>query len=381
MKELTNEVVPTLKNMTAEKQRRVLTLFKSKFSEATVQHEGPAFLTSPCHTWILPEEEFQCVPQLRVPMQDQQRVAPSAEQRVGTTLEITTLQDLRRMSNTPPIMTAPNPTTKRALKSTKRGHHSTNHTNTSVTPGPNHYRGHAGTTISSSGQDCPTHPGHKAPKEDPQGPFVPIAGRLRNHNIISQQAINFLTDEVWNNSPQLFTPTNLHPKKDAAAANLEHLAMPMVHPTTGDTISSYKKLMNNPATMETWQTAFGKDFGGIAQGDIKTGQKGTNAIFVMTHAEILRIPADRTITYARVVVDFRPQKADPHCIRITAGGNLINYPGELTTRTADLITSKLMWNSVLSTEGAKYMCLDINNFYLTAPLDWYKYMKMPLSLD
>jgi hypothetical protein len=221
----------------------------------------------------------------------------------------------------------------------------------------------------------------KIPKKIPKVHFVPIAGRLRNHNVISQQAMNFLTNEVWNNSPQHFTPANLRPKEDVTAANLEHLAMPMVHPTTGETISSYKKLMNDPATMDIWQTAFGKDFGGMAQGDNKTGQKGTNAIFVMTHKEILLIPADRTITYAWwVVVDFRPQKADPHRIRITAGGNLINYPGELTTRTADLTTSKLMWNSVLSTKGAKYMCLDIKNFYLTAPLDRYEYMKMPLSL-
>ena len=58
---------------------------------------------------------------------------------------------------------------------------------------------------------------------------------------------------------------------------------------------------------------------------------------------------------------------DPHHIRITAGGNLINYPGKLTSRTADLTTSKLMWNGVLSTKGAKYMCLDIKNCYLTAP--------------
>jgi len=112
------------------------------------------------------------------------------------------------------------------------------------------------------------------------------------------------------------------------------------------------------------------------------GQKGTNAIFVMTHAGILLIPADCTITYAQVVIDFCPQKADPHHIHITAGGNLTNYnyPGELTTQTASLTTSKLMWNSVLSTEGAKYMCLDIKNFYLTAPIDQYEYMQMPLSL-
>ncbi len=112
MQELTNEVVSTLKNMTAEKQRRVLTLFKLKLSGTTVQPEGPAFLTSPCHAWILPEEDFQRVPQLRVPTQDQQRVTPSAEQRVGTTPDTATLQGLCQMSSAPPIMNAPNPTTK-----------------------------------------------------------------------------------------------------------------------------------------------------------------------------------------------------------------------------------------------------------------------------
>jgi hypothetical protein len=55
--------------------------------------------------------------------------------------------------------------------------------------------------------------------------------------------------------------------------NFEHNTNPMVHPVTGKTISSYKKLMNNPVTPEIWQTAFGKDFGGMAQGDNKTMQK------------------------------------------------------------------------------------------------------------
>jgi hypothetical protein len=35
---------------------------------------------------------------------------------------------------------------------------------------------------------------------------------------------------------------------------------------------------------------------------------------------------------------------------------------------------------VLSTEGAKYMCLDIKNFYLPAALDYYEYMKIPQAL-
>jgi hypothetical protein len=39
-----------------------------------------------------------------------------------------------------------------------------------------------------------------------------------------------------------------------------------------------------------------------------------------------------------------------------------------------------MWNTILNTKGMKFMCLDIKNFYLTAPLDRFEYMKMPLSL-
>ena len=100
----------------------------------------------------------------------------------------------------------------------------------------------------------------------------------------------------------------------------------------------------------------------------------------MDHEMIDNIPADRTVTYTRIVVDFRPQKSDPNRVRITACGNLIVYPEELTTRTADLITTKIMWNSVLSTPGARYMCIDIKNMYLSTPLDRYKYMKMPIDL-
>jgi hypothetical protein len=198
--------------------------------------------------------------------------------------------------------------------------------------------------------------------------------------MISQEAINFLTECVWANSPDIFRPSKLRPTMAPTCLDLKQVAMPLVYLTTGNTISSYKKLMHNPAAAEMWQTAFGKDFGGMAQSNKKTGQKGTNSILVMTHSEVLYIPKDRTVNYARVIVDFRQQKADPHRICITARGNLINYPGELFTQTANLTTSKLMWNSVLSTPGAKYMCLDIKNFYLTAPLDRYKYMKMPIAL-
>ncbi len=87
--------------------------------------------------------------------------------------------------------------------------------------------------------------------------------------------------------------------KHELPVHFEQYANPMVHPVTGETISSYKKLMNNPATAEVWQTAFGKDFGGMAQGDNKTGQKGTNAMFIMKREDIAHAhTAGNFFTYA-----------------------------------------------------------------------------------
>jgi hypothetical protein len=155
--------------------------------------------------------------------------------------------------------------------------------------------------------------------------------------------------------------------------------MPMIHPVTRATISSYRKLMKDPAIAEIWMTAFGKNFGRMSQGDNKTGQKRTNTMFVMSPSDIPQIPKYHVITYARVVVNHRPQKKEHNRIRITARGNLINYPGKLTTRMADITTAKLHWKSVLSTPNAKFMCIVIKNFYLSAPLDRYKYMQIAFA--
>jgi hypothetical protein len=73
--------------------------------------------------------------------------------------------------------------------------------------------------------------------------------------------------------------------------------------------------MNNPVTAEIWQPAFGKDFGGMVQGDNKTGQKRTNAMFVMMHDEIRHmLRHNKKFTYSNPVVEYRPQKEDPNRI-------------------------------------------------------------------
>ena len=74
--------------------------------------------------------------------------------------------------------------------------------------------------------------------------------------------------------------------------------------------------MKDLITNGVWSTAFRKEWG-MAQGDNKTGEKGKNLIFVMTHEEIVNIPK---VTYARIVVDSRPQKKDHNRIRMTEKG-------------------------------------------------------------
>ncbi len=209
--------------------------------------------------------------------------------------------------------------------------------------------------------------------------LIPSGARQR---VVMQQAINVLTIQEMVATNNAFTPKTLmefvvmH-----GSTKFEHYANPMVHPVMGDTIWSYKKMMNGLATAGVWQTVFGKDFGGMCQGDNKTGQKGTNAIFVMTHDEIAHVlQAKKVFTYANPVVDYRAQKEDPNCIRITVGYNLIKYKEELSVRTADINTAKIHWNSVISTDATMYMCLNIGNFYLTAALEYYKYMQIPLAL-
>jgi hypothetical protein len=50
--------------------------------------------------------------------------------------------------------------------------------------------------------------------------------------------------------------------------------------------------------------------------------------------------------------------------RFTVGGNQIDFPGKVSTPTADLNTVKLLINSVLSTPNACIATADISNIYL-----------------
>jgi hypothetical protein len=53
--------------------------------------------------------------------------------------------------------------------------------------------------------------------------------------------------------------------------------------------------------------------------------------------------------------------------------------GDKSTRTAGLTTAKILINSVISAPSAKFLVIDINNFYLNTPLGRFKYMVTNLA--
>jgi hypothetical protein len=91
------------------------------------------------------------------------------------------------------------------------------------------------------------------------------------------------------------------------------------------------------------------------------------------------IPKGRKVTYGSFVVDIKDHKEEKERTRLTVGGDQIEYPGDKSTRTTSLNTAKILINSVISTLGAKFLAIDINNFYLNTPLGRFEYMVINLS--
>ena len=100
-----------------------------------------------------------------------------------------------------------------------------------------------------------------------------------------------------------------------------------------------------------WQCSNAEEIGPLAQGH--GAQKGTNTMYCI---KVSDIPKGRKATYLRVVAALRPEKENPRRVRWTVGGNRIEYPAdEVSTKTANLTTAKLLFNSTISTPNAHYM--------------------------
>ena len=163
------------------------------------------------------------------------------------------------------------------------------------------------------------------------------------------------------------TSTRRYPKEMLAA---------VLNEETGE-LMEYRHLIANPKYRKIWKPAYGKEIGRLAQG-IPGVVDGTNTMIFIDKSQV---PSDRwrDVTYGRICANFRPEKDDPNRIRLTVGGNNINFPGDCGTPTCSMLTVKILLNSVVSTPGAKFMTIDIKDFYLMTPMPRPEYMRLKMD--
>ena len=102
----------------------------------------------------------------------------------------------------------------------------------------------------------------------------------------------------------------------------------------------------------------------------------TNTVFYVPKSSV---PTDRKVTYARMVATILPHKTEVNRVRVTVGGNILYYPGATTTNYASLTTTKCLLKSTISTTDARFMTLEIKDFYYGTPMSIYEYTKLALD--
>ena len=184
-------------------------------------------------------------------------------------------------------------------------------------------------------------------------PVMPTRDPTKNHNIIPYEP---------HEAPEANHQYNLRSRQQHACA--------VINKDTGK-LEEYSALAKG-SDKELWIRAYANDLGRLAQG-VGNRIKGTNTIFFIPRCDV---PPDKKITYGKKEVSIRPNKAEVHRVRLTVGGDKLVFDGDTATQCASLTTTKVHLNSVISTKGARYACIDIKNMYYGTPMLEYEYMRI-----
>ncbi len=128
----------------------------------------------------------------------------------------------------------------------------------------------------------------------------------------------------------------------------------------------YRHLIANQTTRATWQHSYGNKIVCLAQG-MPGCNTGTNIIVFIKKNQVTQNRA-KDLTYGLIICLIRPEKIEErNQKRLVVGGDRVHFPGNAGTPSANLLTVKLLINSTISTPNAKYMTMDIKDFYLKTP--------------
>ena len=122
-----------------------------------------------------------------------------------------------------------------------------------------------------------------------------------------------------------------------------------------------------------WEKSLSNEIGRIAQGirDVL----GNDTVDYIPRREV---PANTIVTYANFICDFRPLKSEQYRVRLTVGGDKLHYEYDASSPAASLIETKLLLNSTISqsAKGARFMTIDIKDFFLKSFMNKPEYMRI-----
>ena len=161
------------------------------------------------------------------------------------------------------------------------------------------------------------------------------------------------------------------------------IAYPILNHKPRQTLK-HRQLRHFPKYKAIWDTSYADEMGCLYQGvgthpttPNTQSVVGTNTMHPIHFHDIPHYCIS-DVTNICMVCKVQPTKAaNQTCI--TIGGNTINFTGDCGTKTASLETVKLLINSTLSSPWAKYMTMNLSNFYLNMPLDRPEYTCIKLG--
>ena len=92
------------------------------------------------------------------------------------------------------------------------------------------------------------------------------------------------------------------------------------------------------------------------------------------------LPQNRRVSYynPQIRIKVKDDGTKEYRVRGTYGGNISDYNGPKAARTADMTSIKILLNATVS-EDAKWMTMDIKDFYLGTPMERKEYMRVQID--
>ena len=203
-------------------------------------------------------------------------------------------------------------------------------------------------------------------KKDKQQKSLPIPTINKIQNCITlpprPHKIICLTPKTTSNKDKNILPPTEH---------WNHLTINHMFNEHGQRQSLDQLLKSN--SKEIWKTALSNELGQLAQGICHI--KGNDVIdFIPFHM----VPKNKIVTYANMVCNVRPLKSEKFRVRLTVGGDRLQYLDDTASPAASLLEAKLLFNSTISqsAKGARFIMIDIKDFFLQTIMSNAEYMKI-----